>query len=53
MCYPKLAISGKRGLSWDAESYHAGLSAAKRRSVQNAFMAGKLRIVVATVAFGE
>lgn len=43
----------KRGkLSWNAESYHAGRSAAKRKKVQNAFMSGKLRIVVATVAFG-
>ena len=36
----------------DAKCYHAGLSAAQRRSVQNAFMSGRLRIVVATVAFG-
>ncbi|XP_052059917.1 ATP-dependent DNA helicase Q4-like [Mytilus californianus] len=37
---------------WDAESYHAGLSAAARKRVQNAFMSGRLRVVVATVAFG-
>ncbi|RUS89375.1 hypothetical protein EGW08_002895, partial [Elysia chlorotica] len=37
---------------WTAESYHAGLSAAKRKSVQKAFMSGRLRVVVATVAFG-
>lgn len=35
-----------------AESYHAGMSASQRRSVQNSFMRGDLRIVVATVAFG-
>ncbi|KAF6018871.1 RECQL4 [Bugula neritina] len=35
-----------------AESYHAGLSAAQRRRIQKQFMTGKLRIVVATVAFG-
>lgn len=35
-----------------AECYHAGMSAAQRRSVQNKFMSGSLRIVVATVAFG-
>lgn len=35
-----------------AESYHAGMSASQRRSVQNGFMRGDLRIVVATVAFG-
>ncbi|KAK0045017.1 ATP-dependent DNA helicase Q4 [Biomphalaria pfeifferi] len=37
---------------WTCESYHAGLTAAKRRSVQKAFMSGRLRVVVATVAFG-
>lgn len=37
---------------WDAECYHAGLTAAQRRRVQKRFMAGQLRIVVATVAFG-
>lgn len=35
-----------------ADVYHAGLVASKRKSVQNAFMRGDLRIVVATVAFG-
>ncbi len=35
-----------------AECYHAGMAAAQRRSVQNKFMSGSLRIVVATVAFG-
>ena len=44
--------SNRRGISWSAESYHAGLSAARRASIQKQFMASKLRIVVATVAFG-
>ena len=35
-----------------AECYHAGLSAAMRKRVQNKFMSSRLRIVVATVAFG-
>ncbi|XP_072458865.1 ATP-dependent DNA helicase Q4 [Notamacropus eugenii] len=35
-----------------AEAYHAGLSASERRRVQRAFMQGRLRVVVATVAFG-
>ena len=35
-----------------AECYHAGMAAAQRKSVQNKFMSGSLRIVVATVAFG-
>uniref|UniRef100_A0A672J2V2 DNA 3'-5' helicase n=1 Tax=Salarias fasciatus TaxID=181472 RepID=A0A672J2V2_SALFA len=39
-------------LKWQAESYHAGLSGSERRRVQNNFMCGELRIVVATVAFG-
>lgn len=38
--------------SWQAECYHAGLSAAQRKKVQKKFMAGDIRIVVATVAFG-
>ncbi|XP_069114414.1 ATP-dependent DNA helicase Q4-like [Argopecten irradians] len=42
----------KKYAFWDAESYHAGLSPAQRKRVQNAFMSGRLRVVVATVAFG-
>uniref|UniRef100_A0A8C5LR04 ATP-dependent DNA helicase Q4 n=1 Tax=Leptobrachium leishanense TaxID=445787 RepID=A0A8C5LR04_9ANUR len=42
----------RRPLKWVADSYHAGLSAAERRRVQNNFMSGQLRLVVATVAFG-
>ncbi|OCT93506.1 hypothetical protein XELAEV_18011184mg [Xenopus laevis] len=42
----------RRPLKWIAESYHAGMSAAERRRVQNNFMCGQLRLVVATVAFG-
>lgn len=37
---------------WTCECYHAGLSAYQRRRVQTAFMSGRLRVVVATVAFG-
>ena len=33
-------------------SYHAGLDAEQRRRVQEEFMAGKLDIMVATIAFG-
>ncbi|KAH9361930.1 hypothetical protein HPB48_003661 [Haemaphysalis longicornis] len=39
-------------LAWDAEAYHAGMTPFRRRSVQKKFMTGKLRVVVATVAFG-
>ena len=35
-----------------ASFYHAGLDAATRRSVQEDFMLGKSRVIVATVAFG-
>jgi superfamily II DNA helicase RecQ len=33
-------------------SYHAGLEAEMRRRVQDEFMAGKLEVMVATIAFG-
>ncbi|XP_067111566.1 ATP-dependent DNA helicase Q4 [Osmerus mordax] len=42
----------RKPLKWMAESYHAGMSASERRRVQNNFMCGQLRVVVATVAFG-
>nr|XP_035961662.1 ATP-dependent DNA helicase Q4 isoform X2 [Halichoerus grypus] len=35
-----------------AEAYHAGMCGRERRRVQQAFMDGRLRVVVATVAFG-
>uniref|UniRef100_A0A673KP50 DNA 3'-5' helicase n=1 Tax=Sinocyclocheilus rhinocerous TaxID=307959 RepID=A0A673KP50_9TELE len=42
----------RKPLKWIAEAYHAGISASERRRVQNNFMCGELRVVVATVAFG-
>ncbi|XP_066148389.1 ATP-dependent DNA helicase Q4 [Euwallacea fornicatus] len=42
----------RKRVNLQAEPYHAGLSASRRRTVQKAFMSGELRIVVATVAFG-
>ena len=42
----------KSRTSCTAEPYHAGLSPSRRKTVQNHFMSGKLRVVVATVAFG-
>uniref|UniRef100_A0A8B9EK99 DNA 3'-5' helicase n=1 Tax=Anser cygnoides TaxID=8845 RepID=A0A8B9EK99_ANSCY len=44
-------VLGSR-IKWIADAYHAGLSAAERRRVQRGFMSGRLRVVVATVAFG-
>lgn len=49
---PKPAHIKKSSLSWTAEAYHAGLSSGRRKQVQNGFMKGNVRIVVATVAFG-
>ena len=40
------------GTQHRAAAYHAGLSAAVRERVQTEFLAGKLDVVVATVAFG-
>lgn len=42
----------RKRMNYTAEPYHAGLSSARRRTIQNAFMSGELRIVVATIAFG-
>jgi len=33
-------------------AYHAGLDAERRRRVQEAFLSGKLEVIVATIAFG-
>eukprot|EP00808_Paulinella_micropora_P014862 g7475.t1 len=35
-----------------ADVYHAGLSAGQRKSTQEAWLAGKVQVMVATVAFG-
>lgn len=39
----------RKRVNWTAESYHAGMPASRRRTIQNAFMAGELRIVIATI----
>lgn len=54
---PNKPIMEKRGkkrkqMSFVAEAYHAGMSAAQRKRIQSNFMNGALRIIVATVAFG-
>jgi RecQ family ATP-dependent DNA helicase len=41
-----------RGGRIPAAAYHAGLDSATREQVQTAFQAGKLEVVVATIAFG-
>ena len=42
----------RRGISWCAEAYHAGLTGGRRAAIQKHFMGNRLRVVVATVAFG-
>ena len=44
--------SKKAKLELSVESYHAGMTGAERKRIQLAFMTGRLRMVVATVAFG-
>ncbi|NXG21224.1 RECQ4 helicase, partial [Grallaria varia] len=40
------------GIPCPAASYHAGLSGQERRRIQRLFMGGRIRILVATAAFG-
>ncbi|XP_032520445.2 ATP-dependent DNA helicase Q4 [Danaus plexippus] len=42
----------RKRMSYIAEAYHAGMSAAQRKKIQKHFMDGTLKIIVATVAFG-
>ncbi|XP_037658927.1 ATP-dependent DNA helicase Q4 isoform X2 [Choloepus didactylus] len=51
-CLPPLQGPGGGTPEAAAEAYHAGMSSRERRRVQRAFMQGRLRVVVATVAFG-
>nr|Q75NR7.2 RecName: Full=ATP-dependent DNA helicase Q4; AltName: Full=DNA helicase, RecQ-like type 4; Short=RecQ4; AltName: Full=RecQ protein-like 4 [Mus musculus]BAB32696.1 RecQ helicase protein-like 4 [Mus musculus] len=53
-CLSMVGDSRPRGCGPEAiaEAYHAGMSSQERRRVQQAFMRGHLRMVVATVAFG-
>ncbi|XP_026499116.2 ATP-dependent DNA helicase Q4 [Vanessa tameamea] len=46
------ASNKRKRMSYIAEAYHAGMSAAQRRKIQKHFMDGSLKIIVATVAFG-
>ncbi|TKC44305.1 hypothetical protein EI555_001751 [Monodon monoceros] len=53
-CLHEAQAPGSRGRAPEAvaEAYHAGMGSRERRRVQRAFMEGRLRVVVATVAFG-
>ncbi len=44
--------AGLKSSGVQAGAYHAGLDAERRRTVQDAFMTGRLRTIVATNAFG-
>lgn len=46
------AAKKRKRVNYTAEPYHAGMPSSRRRTIQNAFMSGELRIVVATIAFG-
>ena len=48
----KSARKSKTSAVWSAECYHAGLTGIARKNIQEDFMSGQLRVVVATVAFG-
>ncbi|VDK36781.1 unnamed protein product [Taenia asiatica] len=43
---------GRRTVGWNAAVYHAGLSPKERARVQKRFMDGRIRVLVATSAFG-
>jgi RecQ family ATP-dependent DNA helicase len=46
------ALANELSAYHSAAAYHAGLDAAHRKQVQEDFLAGKLEIIVATIAFG-
>lgn len=47
-----ILVANLRAHTFDAGSYHAGKTSDERERIQNKFMKGKLKILVATVAFG-
>jgi DNA topoisomerase III len=46
------SVAALLGRDFPTAAYHAGLDAERRRRVQDAFLAGKLEVIVATIAFG-
>ncbi len=46
------SLAGELARVMPAAAYHAGLDATHRQSVQERFQAGKLQVMVATIAFG-
>jgi superfamily II DNA helicase RecQ len=41
-----------KNAGYNAEAFYAKLSTEQKRQVQEGFMAGKIRIICATIAFG-
>lgn len=46
------AVAALLSAEFPAAAYHAGLDSERRRRVQDDFLAGKLEVIVATIAFG-
>jgi DNA topoisomerase-3 len=46
------ALAAELAADLPAAAYHAGLDAEHRKRVQEAFLAGKIQVMVATIAFG-
>ena len=46
------SVAEELGAQHAAAAYHAGLDAERRKQVQEDFLAGRLEIIVATIAFG-
>jgi superfamily II DNA or RNA helicase len=45
-------LAGEISCAFPAAAYHAGLNAEHRKRVQEAFLAGKIEVMTATIAFG-
>jgi DNA topoisomerase III len=45
-------LAHELGRKFAAEPYHAGLDGRRRDQIQNEFLAGRLEVIVATIAFG-
>ncbi|MEE8367411.1 MAG: ATP-dependent DNA helicase RecQ [Thermoanaerobaculia bacterium] len=46
------AVAASLGENFPAAAYHAGMTASRRDEVQATFLAGRLEVIVATIAFG-
>lgn len=46
------SLAARLAEDFPSAAYHAGLDAGRRKEVQDAFLAGELQVIVATIAFG-